>query len=152
MLDPFVDYQLFVDRIPGGVASSDEPRARAVLQDACVLVRQVAETDFVSTPPPDAVVMVTMAAARRAFVNPDAITRTTIDDYTREFASSSTDPSVFLTSKESAAIRAAMGLSNLWALHISRGDADIPSPSGVVPILDPPAQAEYDPFGEGWPA
>lgn len=152
MLDSFIDYQLFADRIPGGIAASDEPRARAVLQDACVLARQVAESTFESAEPPDAVVMVTLAAARRAFINPDGVVSSAIDDYRRTFASSSASPDVFLTSKEAAAIRKAMGLSGLWSLPVTRGDADVPSPSGLVPILDPPAQAEYDPFGEGWPA
>lgn len=152
MLDPFVDWQEFVDRIPGGVSASDEARARGNLQDACTLVREVAGKTYELEPPPDVCTMVAIAAARRAFVNPDGVSSSTIDDYTRTFAVASTSQDIFLTRREADAVRKAEGKTGLWTIGVSRGTvADVPSPSGPVPILDPPAPAEYDPFGEGLP-
>jgi hypothetical protein len=147
-----VDWQEFRDRIPGGVSSQEEPRARGCLQDACILVREVADNTYEAEAPPDIVVMVAIGSARRAFINPDGVVASGIDGYDRRFAVSSANPDIYITQREADAIRRKVGRAGVWALGVSRGDiADVPSPSGPIPVLSPPAAAEYDPFGESWP-
>lgn len=154
MLPPLASVQMFAARIPGGVDTADYARAGAVLQDASSLVRAEAGTDWVDDDDalldtvPDVVVTVTIAAARRAFANPDMIASESIQDYSATFASSSAD--VYLTKAERNAVRRAVGRSGLWTLATTRTDVagDVPSVTGEAWATSP--REDYDPLSEGW--
>lgn len=155
MLPPLATFDQFDARIPGGIDSEDSTRAEAALQDASALVRAEAGQTWVTdgvldADVPDVIVMVTIAAAKRAFVNPDGTASESIQDYSRTFASTSSD--VYLTKAERNAIRREVGRSGLWTLATTRADVgpDVPSVTcgGSWSVTDAPE--EYDPFGEGW--
>ena len=155
MLPPLAEFLMFSARIPGGVNADDFERAEAALQDASNLVRAEAGTDWVDgdghllATVPDVCVTVTIAAARRAFVNPDMVASESIQDYSATYSSSSSD--VYLTKAERSAVRRAVGRSGLWTQATTRSDgaADVPTihrhPGGAAPA------EEYDPLTEGWP-
>lgn len=154
MLPPLASLEQFDARIPGGVSEEDEARAGAVLEDASTLVRDAAGRTWVDADTgeletvPDAVVAVTIAAARRAFVNPDMVSSESIQDYSATFASASSD--IYLTKAERATVRRAAGRSGLWTLGTTRVDVggDVMSVTGS-PWGSATPEA-IDPFSEGW--
>lgn len=145
----------FASRIPGGVEQADQARAQAALDDASALIRAEAGTTWTNedgtalVDVPDIIVTITVAAARRSFVNPDGLTAEAIGDYSSSFAHASGD--VYLTKAERNAVRRAAGRSGLWTLATTRTDVGPDTPT-VIPdgweIGGVPA--ESDPFGEGW--
>ena len=101
-------------RLPGGIAAADEDRAQAVLDDVSALVRAEAETDWVDDQDaldgvPDVVVTVTLAAARRAWLNPDGKVSETIGSYSYRAADGATT-GVYLTEEEKRLVRRAGGV------------------------------------------
>lgn len=92
-------------RLPGGIGNDDEPRAQAALDDASALIRaETGETWVTDDDPPtlDAVpgvaVTICVAAAKRAFVNPDGVAQESLDGYSTSYRNDSSD--VYLTRAE----------------------------------------------------
>lgn len=142
MLPALVALEDFDARLPGGIPAGEEARAEATLNDASALVRAEAGNTWVDdagalTAVPDVIVMVTVSAARRAFVNPDMLASESVVNYSATFSSAS--PDVYLTANEKKLIGKAVGQSGLWTLGTTRSEnclSDIPE--------------EYDPYAEGW--
>ncbi len=154
MLPPLASFEQFAARIPGGVDLDDYARAEAVLQDASALVRLEAGLTWVNVANqlaadlPDVAVAVTVAAARRAFVNPDMLASESIQDYSSTF--SSTSPDIYLTKAERKALRRVTGRSGLWTLATTRVDTGADTPSITSGAFGSSTPEEYDPYSEGW--
>lgn len=129
MLPPLASVDDLEDRLTSAVADEDETRAVAALIDASALVRSEAGKNWVTTdtPPqlaadlPDIIVVVTLAAARRAFENPTGITQKTAGDVSISYASRS-NAAVFLTADECQQIRRAVGKTGLFTITTTRGE------------------------------
>lgn len=154
MLPPLASIEQFDSRLPGGLSTVDGARAEATLEDASALVRAEAGQTWVDdagelTDVPDICVSITLAAAKRAFVNPDMLRSEAIQDYQVAFGSSS--PDVYLTKAERDLIRRAVGRAGLWTLSTTRSDnaaGDVPSVTahGWASGVD----EDVDPYAEGW--
>lgn len=122
MLPALVSLHQFADRLPGGV-DGDEARAQAALDDASAEVRAAVDgeetwvdEDGLLTEVPDIVQVVTIAVARRAFVNPEGISQESVAAYGVSYATGSGD--VYLTRKERQKVRRAVGLSSLGTIEL----------------------------------
>lgn len=114
-------------RTPGGVASEDQTRALAALDDASAMVRSIAGKSWTTDGEldddiPHVVLMVTVTVARRVLANPDGVSQESIDDYS--FSISNSTPDVYLTKSERQAIRAAAGRGGLWTQSTTRSPND----------------------------
>jgi hypothetical protein len=152
MLPPLASIDQFRVRLPSGMVD-DWDRAAAALEDASALVRVEAGKTWVNElgvleGVPDVAVTVTIAAARRAFVNPDHLTAESIADYSATFAPGSSD--IYLTKAERNAVRRVAGRAGLWTLATTRADADADTPSVLPEPWRTSTAEEVDPFGEGW--
>jgi hypothetical protein len=117
-LPAFATVEDFADRLPGGLDDADEPRAQALLEDASSLIRTAAGVSWVSDDVLDfgdladwkvaEIARITIAAATRAFTNPDRATAMTVGDTSVTLADSS--PDVYLTAAERAAVLAMVGI------------------------------------------
>ena len=157
MWPPLASVLDFAARTPGGVAVSDEERVEALLLDASSLARVEAGKTWVNDEGqledvPDVVAVVVIAAARRAFANPDGKKSETVEDYTyvREAGAGG---GVYLTEAEKALVRRAAGRSGVWSLPVTRATSDGSDLPGLYPsfVGGSGAAEEVDPFGEGWP-
>lgn len=153
MLPSLATVEQFEVRIPGGVEVGDYARAQAALDDASSLVRTEASVTWVNAAGelfevPDVAVTVAIAAARRAFVNPDMIASESIQDYSTTFSSSSSD--IYLTKAERLAIRRITARSGLWTLATTRTDVGSDTPSVSRDGYAGSSSEEHNPFGEGW--
>lgn len=115
MLPAFASTSELAVRIPGGISDDDEARAQGVLEDASSLIRAEAGTTWVTEgvldeDVPDIVVTVCIAAAKRAFTNPEAVTSESLGDAARSFGDASSD--VYLTAAEKRLVRRAAGLAS----------------------------------------
>jgi len=129
-------------RMPSGIAEGDEARARAALDDASAIIRAEAGEDWVTDdePPaldednlPDVVVSVCLAAARRAFVNPDGVTAESLDGYSTQYRNDSAD--VYLTRHERRLVKGAAGLGSLGVHRTTRSDyGALDTPGVSVPV------------------
>lgn len=112
----------------------EQQRALAALQDASALVRSVAEADFLDdhgeleAPIPDVVVQVTLAAALRAYRNPDGVQRAQTADVSVTYRAEGAGDAIFLTTQERRSIRRAMGIG---------GVVSVPLESAYPPYRDP---------------
>ena len=133
-------------RLPGGIdEDNDGARARAALADASALIRSIAGKTWTTTNDddetvladdiPDIVVSVCIAAARRAFTNPDGIRSESTGSYSAAYADSSGD--VYLTKAEQAHIRRAAGRTGVWAMPTTRTTADA---DDIYLPVDPPGE------------
>lgn len=123
-LPAFATLVEFAARIHGGIDDTDEPRAQAALDDASTLIRDAADKTWVTDdelddPIPDVLRIVCLAAARRAFNNPDGIRSESAGSYSVSLADSSGD--VYLTKKEEARVRAAAGKAGLGSIGLTTG-------------------------------
>lgn len=84
------------------------------MSDASVLVLDHAGEEWTEETAPDAVKVVVLNAARRAFLNPEELVSEALGDYSRKRASAS----VFLTREEMHTIRKAAGKSGVGALDL----------------------------------
>lgn len=155
MLPSLATLEQFDPRVPGGVAASDEARAQANLDDASALVRAEAGKTWVDEANeldgvPDVIVTVTIAAAKRAFMNPDMVRSESIDGYSTSYAAAS--PDVYLTKAERQAVRRAAGRSGLWTQATTRlgTDEERDLPSVLANETLTASSEETDPFGAGW--
>lgn len=146
----------FQARLAGGIEEDDWARAEAALRDASALVRVETGLTWVDATGqladvPDVVVAVVIAAARRAFVNPDGLTAESIADYSQSFTPGSSD--IYLTKAERNAVRRVAGRSGLWTLATTRVDVGADTPSvhrEQWATTATTATEEIDPFSEGW--
>lgn len=140
----------FAQRIPGGVPVADEPRAQAALDDASALIRTEANKgwDTPEDPAPEVAKTICIAAAKRAFLNPDLLKSVSLDNYTRVLDSSS--PDVYLTAAERRLIRKVAGGSGVWALATTRSEDNVQDVPSVLPDTTGAPIEETDPFGAGW--
>lgn len=116
-----VDIWQLEQRIPGGVASGDLPRALAALDDASALIRVEAGEDWLDDDGiletvPAAIVSVCCAVVRRVLDNPSGLTSEAIAGYSYTQTNASAD--VFLTKSEKATIRKVMGTGGLVSIEL----------------------------------
>jgi hypothetical protein len=140
-------------RIPGDISEEDYARAEAALADASAMVRTEAGQTWVDAEGeladvPDVAVAVTIAAARRAFVNPEMLASESIQDYSSTFSSPSSD--IYLTKQERTALRRITGRSGLWTQATTRSDVGPDTPSVRPHPWGSTPSEEYDPLAEGW--
>lgn len=126
---PLASYEDFKDRIPGGVSDEDEPRARALLQDATNLILAEGDADWTEQTAPPECVTICIQAAKRAFVNPDGVRSMSIDNLAASF--SSADPNLYLTADELRLIRRRAGKPGLWVQQVTRSDEDRPDTPSI---------------------
>lgn len=99
-------------RVPGGIAEDDLPRALAALEDASAWVRVEAGEDWLDgdglpETVPGAVVSVCCAVARRILDNPEGLLQESIAQYSYGRTNATTD--IYLTKAEKAIVRKAAG-------------------------------------------
>lgn len=99
-------------RVPGGIAEGDLPRALAALEDASAWVRVEAGEDWLDDDDlletvPGAVVSVVCAVARRILDNPDGLLQESVAGYSYGRTNATTD--IYLTKAEKAIVRKAAG-------------------------------------------
>jgi hypothetical protein len=117
-------------RIPGGISSGHETRALGALEDASALIRSEASKTWEDEEVPDVIKTICIAAAKRSFINPDAIRSVSIDNYSTSFGSSS--PDVYLTAAEKRLVRKAGGKTGVWTQATTRSINDMPDVPGVT--------------------
>jgi hypothetical protein len=136
MLPAFATIADLAARIPGGIATADETRAQAALDDASTKIRSVANRAWVDAAGdvvedlPDIVFTVCLKAAQRCFDNPDGLKSEGIGTYAETRANPSAD--VYLTKAEERDIRraAAGGPAGLWTQTTTRGPLETPGRHG----------------------
>lgn len=116
----------------GDVATADEPQVTELLKDASALIRShisgstatwIPEASIVAVP--RAVVAAAVAAAYRAWTNPDAVSREGEADVSVSYATDTPD-AVYLTKRERRAVRRAAGLGGSASITLETpysGDA-----------------------------
>jgi hypothetical protein len=108
-------------RVPGGLADDDVPRALAALEDASAWIRAEAGTTWLDdagalSAVPAVIVSVCCTVARRIVDNPDGIMQMSVAQYSEGRTNASTD--VYLTKQEKAIIRKATGLGGLVSVPL----------------------------------
>lgn len=143
---PLASLEQLSDRL--GVALDPETpdgiRAQAALEDASALVRGEAGADYVDDhgelqTVPDVLVTITIAAAYRAFRNPDGKTQTSVGDVSISYSRQAGEAQLFLTLSERRAIRRAAGIGGLTSVSLSSGYFE-----GRDPHYVPTTQLEAD--------
>ena len=105
MPDPLATLAEFEARLGETLSGSDEVRAEALLDDASVLVRDVAEEpDWTDVTAPPRAIQITLAVARRAYNNPDGLINERLGDASWGWHHG-TQPGVYLTKDEADALR-----------------------------------------------
>lgn len=150
MLAPLASREQLAARLPSGIATADEARADAVIEDASSLVRAEAGKTWVddggalTDDLPDVVVSVVLAAAKRAFVNPEELESVGLDGHTARFRD------VYLTKAERRLVRQAAGRTGLWTQSTTRLDStstpDLPDVYVDVVYTDGSTPAEPLPW------
>ncbi|TDC33455.1 hypothetical protein [Micromonospora sp. KC213] len=111
-LAPVAELERRLGLAPGTLAGTDLVRAGVALEDASALVRAEAGTDWVAedgvtiTAPP-VVATVVLAAALRAYRNPDGYSGESVGDYAYQYAREAT--SMYLTAAEVTIVQRAAG-------------------------------------------
>lgn len=123
----------------------DLSRAQAALEDASTLIRSETATTWVTDGAldddvPDVVVMVTLAVARRAYLNPDGIRQETLADHSVTYGGTG---AVYLTGAERALVRKAVGLGGIGTISTTRGPLET---SCAADDLFPEEQLETMPW------
>lgn len=136
LLPALVSLDDFALRV-GGISAADEDRAQAALDDASALIRAEAGTetwvddDGALEAVPDVIVAVCVAAAIRAFRNPDGVRTESIGTYSVAYADTST--AVFLTEGERRIIRRAAGLTGIGSVQLE-GEWSVGMDATWVPV------------------
>ena len=105
-------------RIPGGIPAADLARAEAYLEDASSLIEEETGRDFAGGVP-SKVKRICLAAALRAWFNPDYRDDTTIADYRTRISVSG---GVYLTDEEKRELAKFSSDSGLWVQPMVRRD------------------------------
>jgi hypothetical protein len=134
MLPPLASPEDLEARLGVTLAGADLSRAAAALDDASALIRQEAGEDWVDEAQeellgvPDVVTAICLAAASRAFRNPDGATQTSVGDASVSFSRVGGGAAVYLTEAEQRAVRKAAGRSSAGSVEIvSPWYADTPA-------------------------
>lgn len=157
-LPDIADVDALQARLGRTLTGADVDRAAAALSDVSALARGVAEQQWPLAPTgvPDDVIAVVLAAARRAFDNPEGFLSQTMGPLSATRAPSMVTGNVF-TSAETTILKKARPKAGLWTLVTTRGDRD--AETGFVadtrPNSDPiayvssvdPGFAEADHYG-----
>lgn len=108
---------------------ADEARAQAALDDASTLVRLTTGQSYVDEDEelidsiPDVVVVVTLAAARRAYLNPDDVRQESVGPYSVTLAGTG----VYLTDDEKALLSPADTVRGLSSVRVAAPQQAAPS-------------------------
>jgi hypothetical protein len=127
-------------------------RALAALEDASALVRAVAGLDWVDLHDelllqiPDVIASITLAAAYRAFLNPQGAVQASVGDASVTYSRTESSGQVFLTNAEIRAIRKAAGAGSIGSIDMTTGF--IPG-SGRDPLYAPGPDPREDPIPLG---
>jgi hypothetical protein len=141
MLPPLVtvtDLETRLGVAVGSLAGLDLARAEAALGDASALVRLYGQswvdTDGVTITAPDAVKVVTVSAARRAYENPSNYQGESLGDGSYSWQAGQGAASIYLSDQEVALIRRAAAMAG--------------STGGLATMRTP--SAYYDPNTDPW--
>lgn len=112
-------------RVGREFSDNELPRATAVLEDASSLIRDVAGRDWVDedgalSGVPSSIRSTCLKVAERSIRNPGGYSSESAGDYT--YQRNSAADGVYLTEREEAIIRRAIGRSGLWTQPVERGD------------------------------
>lgn len=112
-------------RLGRTLTGADQTRAQAAISDVSAWARSIAEQEWPIAPNdvPDFVVAVVLAAARRAFENPQGFVYETMGPISATRGAATVTGSPF-TAPELALLRRARPKSGVWALATTRGDHD----------------------------
>ena len=108
---------------------SESDRVEAILADASTLVRSVAGQTWVDSEGeleediPDAVILVVLSVARRAYDNPQGYIATTDGPFSQRYTEEAAQV-LYLTDTEKDLIGGTTNTSGLWALSTTRGDLE----------------------------
>lgn len=125
---PLASVEQLADRL--GIAldaqTPDGLRAQAALEDASALVRAEAGVDYVDDhgeleTVPEVIITITIAAAYRAFRNPDGKTQTSVGDVSVSYSRQAGEAQLFLTRAERRAIRRAAGMGGFSSVSLTSG-------------------------------
>lgn len=123
----------------GTLAGADLARAQAALGDVSALVRAEAgspmvDPDGVTITAPDAAIAVTLAVAKRVYLNPEGLAGFSVSGYSEQQPQGATG--VILTGDETAAITAAAAGSagNFVTLGSVRTPSAYPPPAGEATL------------------
>lgn len=145
MLPPLADFSELVDRLdPPPVGAIENTRAEAALFDASTAVRAFARTSWVVdgelvADVPDIVVVVTLRAARRLYVNPDMVRQESLADHSATFGGEL----AILTDDDKRDISSALDHPpGLWTLGTTRLELETQSVYVDVAGSDKPLPVE----------
>lgn len=136
----------------GEPTEPDGLRALAALEDSSALVRTIAGLDYVDTHDelllviPDVVTSITLAAAQRAFINPQGAIQSSVGDVSVTLSRGDAAGAVFLTNAEVRALRKVSGKSGVGSLDYETGF--VPS-NGRDLLLAPMEDPRSDPIPLG---
>ncbi len=124
MLPPLASLEALSLRLGVTLAGAEADRAGAILDDASALVRSEAGREWVDDEVvlldvPAVVESVTLAAAYRAFRNPDGVAQTSLGDASIHYDRGDGQAAVYLTRDERKAIRRAAGTSAVGAIELT---------------------------------
>jgi hypothetical protein len=136
----------------GEPLAPDGLRALAALEDASALVRSIAGLDYVDAHEelilniPDVITSIVLAAAYRAFVNPQGAVQSSVGDVSLTLSRGESAGSVFLTNAEIRAIRKSSGGSSISSIDMETG---FMPRSGRDELLAPMEDPRSDPIPLG---
>lgn len=154
-LPAFATLPQFAARIPGGVPGEDEKRAQAALDDASALIRSEAGKNWTTTDDeldadiPDVITTVCIAAARRAFINPEGVRREAVGDTSQEYDTANGD--VYLKAAEKVLVRRSAGKRTVGTIATTREDPVAITDLGILDPVTGTVYAEVTPPGEPIP-
>ncbi|RLK22637.1 hypothetical protein DER29_0475 [Micromonospora sp. M71_S20] len=136
-LAPVAELERRLGLAPGTLTGSDLVRAGVALEDASTLVRAEAGTDWVAedgvtVTAPAVVATVVLAAALRAYRNPDGYQGESVGDYSYQYAREST--SGYLTASEALIVRRAAGKTAGMGVYTVRTPSAYEPPAAPDPF------------------
>ena len=147
MLTPLASLTNLGLRLGVTLTGSDAERGTAALDDASALIRAEAAQDWVDdegdlAAVPAIVESVALAAAYRAFRNPDGVSQTSLGDASVSYDRGTAQAAVYLTRDERRAVRRAAGttavgaieLASPWAMPTSDYPVAVASGGDPIPI------------------
>ena len=126
---PLATVDAFEARLGRTLDGADRARAQAALEDASSLARDVASTTYldqtaVRTPVPGPIRSVVLAAARRAFDNPNGYASENLGSYSYSRDAAFSRGGVYLTAEEKRTIRRAANRLGIGTLQIRRHNTE----------------------------
>lgn len=136
----------------GDPTDPDGLRAQAALEDASALIRSIAGVDYVDSHDellldiPDVIPAIALAAAGRAFVNPQGAVQSSVGDVSLTLSRGESAGAVFLTNPEIRAIKKASGAATIGSIDMVTGF--VPN-NGRDDLLAPTQDPGSDPIPLG---